>query len=158
MPFEEGNDTILGGGGSDLMLGQGGDDSLSGGTGNDTILGGAGEDTITGGPGNDTMEGGTQSDLFALERPGNDVVVGGEDADGSDIDVLRVDYALKNIVYTGPESGRVEYIDNAEPPGRQDVIDMHRQHTNAHQELTLGKEYVHVVARRSVLQGHVGAS
>ena len=112
-PFEEGNDTILGGGGSDLMLGQGGDDSLSGGTGNDTILGGAGEDTITGGPGNDTMEGGTQSDLFALERPGNDVVVGGEDADGSDIDVLRVDYALKNIVYTGPESGRVEYIDNA---------------------------------------------
>lgn len=112
-PFSEGDDTIDGGEGADVLFGQGGADSLLGGAGNDTIQGGTGSDTITGGAGDDHMSGGDQSDLFDLSSPGNDTVVGGEDADGSDIDVLRIDTPNKTIIHTGPEAGRVEFHDGA---------------------------------------------
>lgn len=110
--FEGGDDKIDGGDGNDFLAGQGGNDSITGGAGNDTIQGGTGSDTITGGAGDDLMEGGDGSDLFHLSVAGNDTVVGGEDADGNDIDVLRIDRWNKAIFHTGPESGRVEFYDD----------------------------------------------
>ncbi|WP_370212764.1 Hint domain-containing protein [Roseovarius sp.] len=109
--FEGGDDKIDGGDGNDFLAGQGGDDVITGGAGNDTIQGGTGSDTITGGAGDDRLEGGDGSDLFHLSSAGNDTVIGGEDADGKDIDVLRVDNPNKTIIHTGPESGRVEFHD-----------------------------------------------
>lgn len=110
-PFVEGNDTILGGAGADEILGQGGDDSLDGGAGDDTVEGGTGADTIIAGPGNDVIFGGEQSDLIVVGAGGNHVITGGEDADGSDIDVLDLSGVEKNVIRTGLESGRVEFLD-----------------------------------------------
>jgi len=111
VPFEEGADTIIGGQGDDLILGQGGADSLVGGQGDDTVEGGTGEDTIVAGPGDDRLLGGTQSDLFTVVAGGNHTVIGGEDADGGDIDVLDLSGVDKNVIHIGPESGRVEFLD-----------------------------------------------
>lgn len=111
-PFEGGNDTIEGGPGDDLIFGQGGDDLLLGGGGNDTLYGGPGNDTLISGPGADYLSGGTGSDLFQIVTPGDHVVVGGEDDDDSDIDVLDLSGLSKKITHTGPESGYVEFLDS----------------------------------------------
>jgi len=110
-PFEEGDDTIDGGAGNDLILGQGGDDVLSGGSGTDTIQGGSGQDTITADEGDDQLSGGLESDLFLPTEAGNHVIVGGEDPDGSDIDVIDLSGIDARKVFTGPESGFIEYLD-----------------------------------------------
>lgn len=55
---EEGNDTLLGGGGSDLLLGGAGDDRLEGRGGRNVFLGGLGADTLIGsGNGSDLLIG-----------------------------------------------------------------------------------------------------
>ncbi len=74
---DAGNDTLSGGLGDDTLDGGDGDDQLDGGAGNDRLFGGAGSDTLAGGTGSDTLFAGI-----------GDVVVGGEDADGTDRDVL----------------------------------------------------------------------
>ncbi|WP_420012176.1 Hint domain-containing protein [Tateyamaria sp.] len=133
-----GQDQIFGQGGNDSLVGDGGDDTLDGGEGNDTLegglgqdslVGGAGEDFLTGGQGNDTLEGGDGADLlelgpgsdqadgglisdrFIFAEGGNHTIVGGEDADGSDIDVLDLTGQRTNVIQTGPESGTIEFLD-----------------------------------------------
>ena len=96
-----GRDTLEGGAGNDTLDGAFGDDSLSGGTGDDWVLGGADDDTI--GLGN---------------THGADTIIGGEDADGGDRDVLDL-YDLGSglgatVTYTGNEAGQVEF---ASAPG-----------------------------------------
>ena len=113
-PIEAGNDTILGGEGDDTIFGQGGNDSLDGGEGDDQIEGGDGQDTITSGGGNDRAEGGQGSDLFNFTSGGNHTIVGGEDADGTDVDVLNLsglDRSQYTLTKTGPESGTIEFRD-----------------------------------------------
>ena len=113
-PIEAGNDTILGGEGDDTIFGQGGNDSLDGGEGDDQIEGGDGQDTITAGGGNDRAEGGQGSDLFNFTSGGNHTIVGGEDADGTDVDVLNLsglDRSHYTLTKTGPESGTIEFRD-----------------------------------------------
>ncbi|MEL6618388.1 MAG: Hint domain-containing protein [Pseudomonadota bacterium] len=112
-PIEGGDDTIEGGTGQDVIFGQGGDDSLVGGAGDDTVSGGEGADTIVLGEGNDQVDGGTASDSFTFEAIGNSTIVGGEDADGTDIDVIDLTGVRANILQSGPESGTIELIDDA---------------------------------------------
>ncbi|MEO0863459.1 MAG: Hint domain-containing protein, partial [Pseudomonadota bacterium] len=109
----EGNDQVDGGTGQDVIFGQGGDDSLVGGAGDDTVSGGEGADTIVLGEGNDQVDGGTASDSFTFEAIGNSTIVGGEDADGTDIDVIDLTGVRANILQSGPESGTIELIDDA---------------------------------------------
>lgn len=110
-PDEAGNDTILGGAGNDVILGQGGSDLLIGGAGDDTVDGGEGADSLVAGAGTDQLSGGTASDVFSFTEGGNHVIVGGEDADGSDIDVLDLSGIDTNVIQTGPESGLIEFED-----------------------------------------------
>ena len=109
----DGDDTLFGGSGENTLLGGDGDDSLVGGTGSDIVEGGTGEDTIVAEPGDDTIFGGDGSDLIEVRAGGNHVITGGEDADGSDIDVLDLSGVDKNVIRTGLESGRVEFLDGA---------------------------------------------
>ncbi len=106
-----GNDTIDGGAGEDIVEGGAGRDQLRGGEGNDTVRGGAGEDLIIGDGGDDQMEGGLNSDVFRFEEAGNYTVVGGEDPDGSDVDILDLSGMRTNVIQTGAESGTVEFED-----------------------------------------------
>ncbi|WP_147124770.1 Hint domain-containing protein [Shimia ponticola] len=108
----EGNDILEGGQGQDRIDGGEGNDVLSGGAGDDLLRGGAGEDTLTAGPDNDRLEGGQDSDLFTITAAGNHTIVGGEDADGLDVDVLDLSGFDVNIIRSGPESGRVEFLDS----------------------------------------------
>ena len=110
----EGNDVLDGGQGQDELIGGSGNDTLTGGTGDDTLLGGAGEDLITLGPDNDRAEGGTESDRFLFDGLGNHTIIGGEDADGSDIDILDLTGVRANVLPDGPnsESGTVELLDD----------------------------------------------
>ena len=113
-PIEAGNDTIQGGEGDDTIFGQGGNDSLDGGEGDDQIEGGDGQDTITSGGGDDRAEGGQGSDLFNFTSGGDHTIVGGEDADGTDVDVLNLsglDRSQYTLTKTGPESGTIEFRD-----------------------------------------------
>ncbi|HBU54919.1 MAG TPA: type I secretion protein, partial [Sulfitobacter sp.] len=76
--------------------------------------GGDGQDTITSGGGNDRAEGGQGSDLFNFTSGGNHTIVGGEDADGTDVDVLNLsglDRSQYTLTKTGPESGTIEFRD-----------------------------------------------
>lgn len=109
----EGNDVLDGGQGQDELIGGAGNDTLVGGTGDDTLLGGDGEDLITLGPDNDQAQGGTGSDRFIFDGLGNHNIVGGEDADGSDIDVLDLTGVRANVLPDAPgsESGTVELLD-----------------------------------------------
>ncbi len=121
----EGSDTLEGGQGQDVLQGGAGADSLSGGEGGDTVFGGAGEDIIVGGPGNDSLNGGLNSDLFTFDQGGNHTVVGGEDPDGTDIDVLDLSGVRTNIIETGPESGTVEFVDeNGNVTGRMEYSEI----------------------------------
>ena len=113
---QAGNDTLLGGTGDDVIFGQRGDDVLDGGAGNDRLVGGAGADTITSGGGDDSAEGGVGSDLFNFTGGGNHTIVGGEDADGSDVDVLDLtglDRASYSLVPGAPEAGTIEFLDTS---------------------------------------------
>ena len=115
-PIVAGNDTIFGGTGNDVMFGQGGDDSLDGGDGDDQSFGGAGMDTITSGLGNDSAEGGLGSDTFNFTAGGNHTIIGGEDPDGSDVDVLDLtglDRGFYNLIPGAPEAGTIEFLDAA---------------------------------------------
>lgn len=114
-----GNDEISGGQGQDTIEGGEGEDFLTGGTGDDQLFGGAGEDILVAGPDNDQLFGGDNSDLFTIGGAGNHVIVGGEDADRSDIDVLDLTAGL-GTAYTDfnliqdandPEAGLVELLD-----------------------------------------------
>lgn len=109
--IEAGNDTLLGGDGNDVVLGQGGNDSLVAGAGDDSVEGGDGMDTIVGGTGTDTLDGGNNSDLFTFDGPGDHVIIGGEDADGSDIDVIDLSGINARVIESGPESGLIEFLD-----------------------------------------------
>jgi Ca2+-binding RTX toxin-like protein len=117
----EGDDTISGGAGTDVLSGGQGQDTLTGGDGDDTLTGGAGDDTLLGGDGedtiniggdNDTAQGGFGSDLFVATEAGNHTVVGGEDPDGLDYDVLNLSGLNVNIIRSGDESGTVEFLDS----------------------------------------------
>lgn len=97
-PIEPGDDTIFGGEGDDTIYGEAGNDILDGGPGADVVVGGTGSDTIKGGIG--------------------DTIDGGEDADGSDVDVLDLTGSAPaggslKVTYTTPneENGFVEYFD-----------------------------------------------
>jgi len=115
-----GDDALDGGQGQDRLYGGEGADTLSGGSGDDRLFGGAGEDVLVAGPDNDTLYGGENSDVFTIGGAGNHVIVGGEDADGTDVDVLDLSaglgtvYADVNIRYdqNDSESGLVELLDS----------------------------------------------
>ncbi|MGB7318929.1 MAG: Hint domain-containing protein [Planktotalea sp.] len=87
------------------------DDSLVAGAGDDSVEGGDGMDTIVGGTGTDTLDGGNNSDLFIFDGAGDHVIIGGEDADGSDIDVIDLSGINARVIQSGPESGIIEYLD-----------------------------------------------
>ncbi|WP_415403125.1 Hint domain-containing protein [Tateyamaria sp. SN3-11] len=108
----EGDDTLEGGTGQDSLEGGAGADFLAGGQGDDTLLGGDGEDVLQLGPDNDRAEGGNNSDRFTFDGLGNHTIIGGEDADGLDIDVLDLTGVRANVIQTGPESGTVELLDS----------------------------------------------
>ncbi|MEL6809613.1 MAG: Hint domain-containing protein, partial [Pseudomonadota bacterium] len=108
----EGNDTLEGGQGQDTLEGGSGADTLIGGQGDDTLLGGDGEDLLVVGPDNDRAEGGFQSDRFTFDGLGNSTIIGGEDADGLDIDVIDLSGVDANVIQSGPESGTIELLDS----------------------------------------------
>ncbi len=64
-------------------------DSIDGGAGDDTVYGLQGDDELDGGAGNDSVFGGQGSDdINVTAGEGIDTIIGGEDADGSDVDTL----------------------------------------------------------------------
>lgn len=109
---DEGNDTVFGGQGQDRIFGGDGDDTLQGGQGDDRIFGGAGDDQIVGDAGNDRLNGDAGNDTFTFAEAGDHRIVGGEDADGSDIDVIDLTGINANVVETGFERGRIEFLDS----------------------------------------------
>ncbi len=94
----DGDDSLTGGGNRDNISGGEGNDTLRGGVTNsetriDTLDGGAGADLIFYGS-REQIAGGTGSDTIEFEddgQTGGVIIDGGEDADDSDIDVLRLD-------------------------------------------------------------------
>jgi len=114
VPIEAGDDTLFGGNGSDVILGQGGDDSIDGGNGSDQMQGGEGNDTIISGNGDDLAEGGFGTDTFKFRTGGEHTIVGGEDSDDLDVDVLDLtglDRTFYNLVPGAPEAGTIEFLD-----------------------------------------------
>ena len=107
----EGDDTLEGGSGRDSLEGGLGADLLAGGRGDDVLLGGAGADRIVMGPDNDRGEGGTGSHMFTFDGIGNHRIIGGEDPDGLDIDVIDLTGIRANVIQTGPESGTIELLE-----------------------------------------------
>ncbi len=122
------NDTLFGGAGNDTIFGADDDDTLFGGTGkdyldggvdDDEIYGGDGNDIIRGGQGSDEQSGGFGNDTFIVDSAGDgagDVVVGGEDPDDGDVDVLdltgsNVDFIT--YVDGDPEAGTVTFLDGS---------------------------------------------
>ena len=135
-----GNDSLHGGAGNDLLIGGSGDDELFGNAGDDRLLGGQGKDGLYGGTGNDYLNGGADDDkLFGQDgndtlivgggndqadggrgsdtfyvTPGDHQIVGGEDADGKDIDILDLSGAGNySVQYSGPESGTISFLNAA---------------------------------------------
>lgn len=118
----DGDDSLDGGEGDDLLTGGQGQDKLIGGAGNDTLIGGTGDDTMTGGDGqdlfvmgknHDTANGGFGSDRFTFDGIDGGTIVGGEDPDGKDIDVIDLTGTRAKVYSDGPgtESGRIEFFD-----------------------------------------------
>ncbi|MFK7835565.1 MAG: Hint domain-containing protein [Sulfitobacter sp.] len=111
----EGDDVLLGGDGQDSLFGGAGDDTLEGGEGDDRLWGDEGEDALVLGPGNDRALGGLNSDTFTFDAGGNHDILGGEDPDGTDIDVLDltgVDRNTYRLLPGDPEAGRIEFLDS----------------------------------------------
>lgn len=110
----EGNDTLEGGQGQDQLFGGAGNDDIIGGQGDDRIFGGDGEDTITLDQDNDRAEGGFGSDQFFITGLGNHTIIGGEDADGTDIDTIDLSGVDANVIIDGsdPEAGTIELLDS----------------------------------------------
>ena len=107
----DGNDTVSGGQGSDTIRGGLGDDSIDGGSDNDQLFGEDGDDTLKAGSGSTALSGGEGSDTFKFSAAGNHKVIGGEDADGTDVDTLDLRGFDVNVFENGDESGRVEFLD-----------------------------------------------
>ena len=108
-----GDDRLLGGQGNDGLYGGTGDDYLDGGANNDMLFGQDGNDTLIVGGGNDLADGGYGNDTFYVTK-GDHQIIGGEDADGMDIDVLDLSGAGNyTIQYTGPESGTISFLNAA---------------------------------------------
>ncbi len=120
-----GDDTVLGNGGGDAIDGGAGDDSLDGGAGRDIVVGGDGDDTISGSnddadDGGDILSGQGDDDTFVNIGQG-EVIIGGEDADGLDIDTLDLRGAAEAANPGGtltveldagnPENGIVRFFD-----------------------------------------------
>lgn len=109
---EAGDDLLSGGAGRDVLFGGEGGDRLSGGDDDDRLFGGAGDDVLTGGAGADLLSGGLGSDTF-LGGIG-DTVVGGEDPDDLDWDILDLTGSgpIKIIRDAAdPEKGIVNFLD-----------------------------------------------
>ena len=127
--LDNGDDSIDAGAGNDLVFGEDDNDTIDGGTGadtldggidDDTLRGGAGDDLLIGGQGSDVTDGGTGSDLFQVgtftdpvygdsyQEGIGDTVIGGEDADDSDTDVLDL---------TGSGPLKVVFDDAVDPTG-----------------------------------------
>lgn len=112
----EGDDLIDAGDGDDEVHGGGGNDTILGGAGNDRLFGDAGADVIDGGAGADDIYGGAGSDRIVVgsaEEGIGDRVDGGEDPDGSDVDVLDLSGAgplRVNYNSDDPESGTVDFL------------------------------------------------
>ncbi len=113
---EDDNDTIKGEAGNDTLDGGIDDDSIEGGSGDDSIIGGQGADTLKGGTGDDTFDVGIFDDpLFSdndlYDEGIGDSIIGGEDADDGDIDVLDLSDAgplriiKEDSIDPGGESG-----------------------------------------------------
>jgi hypothetical protein len=134
---DAGNDVLIGGQGDDSLDGGEGADELFGGLGADTVLGGLGDDTLYGGEGADSLDGGDGDDALFLGAGdtarggfGDDVfrfdaalagntaitLVGGEDLDNNDIDVLDLS-GLDDVVITygggNNEAGTATYANGA---------------------------------------------
>ena len=117
----EGNDTLNGGAdsdilyggiGNDILSGGDGDDALYAGDGNDTLYGGNGSDILIGGDGADTLVGGDGSDHFHAGI--GDTIIGGEDGDSGDVDVLDLSGLGRIKVVRdplNPENGIVKVLD-----------------------------------------------
>ncbi|MBY4892336.1 tandem-95 repeat protein [Rhodobacteraceae bacterium N5(2021)] len=115
-----GDDVVNGEDDNDLIDGGTGDDTLDGGIDDDTVLGGEGDDVIIGGQGGDSLDGGTGDDTFNVgtftdpngtgdyQEGVGDTIVGGEDADDLDEDVLDL---------TGSGSLKVVFDDAIDPTG-----------------------------------------
>lgn len=122
---EDDNDTLFGGAGNDTLDGGIDDDVIEGGTGDDLIVGGQGADILSGGQGSDVFTVGTFTDPIhgdTYPEGAGDTIIGGEDADGSDNDVLdltgNVDFDIFledsiNPTGTAGESGRVVFYTDA---------------------------------------------
>ncbi|WP_240932001.1 Hint domain-containing protein [Parasedimentitalea denitrificans] len=131
-----GTDVIFGGAGEDELYGNHGNDAIDGGTGDDYLDGGEGRDILAGGDGNDTISGsndnpddggdllfGQDGDDTFVNIGEGEVIVGGEDDDGLDEDVLDLRGAAEasnpggslSVAYTGgdptSESGVVTFYD-----------------------------------------------
>lgn len=111
----EGDDTLLGGEGQDSLSGGAGADSISTGAGDDRVFAGEGEDSVSVGPGNDNVQGEGGSDRFTFDGAGNHQIIGGEDADGLDVDVLDLTGLDRNtyrLIPGDPEAGQIEFLDS----------------------------------------------
>ncbi|SDC17717.1 Hint domain-containing protein [Ruegeria marina] len=126
-------DVIFAGDGDDTVYGEEGGDAIDGGAGNDYLDGGAGRDIVAGGDGDDTISGSNDNpddggDILAGQF-GDDrfvnigigeVIIGGEDADGLDEDVLDLTGAgvpggSVTVEYdpTDGEAGTVRFFDGS---------------------------------------------
>lgn len=81
-PINNGDNTLIGGGGNDNLFGGNGNDTLQGAAGNDVLSGGNGDDTLIGGAGADQMLGGRGNDLLVWNPgDGSDRLDGGSGFD-----------------------------------------------------------------------------
>ena len=92
---------------------KGGNDYIDGGAGDDAIYGSTGADTVIAGSGNDTLDGGRNSDLFKVAAGGDHVIIGGEDADGRDLNVIDLSIVDAEVVRTRAESGHINFFDGS---------------------------------------------
>lgn len=139
----DGDDTVFGGADTDIIFGGDGEDVLNGNEGNDGLSGGAGNDVLSGGAGGDVAVGGAGDDILSGDNTvtgdsgdllvGNlgsdrfvgigegDTILGGEDPDGSDNDVLDLTGAAEAVNpggslvvepdATDPEAGVIRFFD-----------------------------------------------
>ena len=102
--------------GADTVFGGAGNDTINSGNDNDTVYGGADNDTLIGASGDDTLFGGTGSDQFLItDDHESDVIEGGEDGDGSDVDIINFSNFESDqgvtVTATGDETGTYAFND-----------------------------------------------